>query len=119
MKDYKAVFEAMPGACTLLKADSPQFTIIASTDDLVESIGMTREKLYGFQLFELFPANPEYESFTGEINLRSSLEFVLAQKTSHQLKVQRYDIPNTDGTFTVKYWQAHNKPMLNKSGEVV
>ena len=119
MKDYKAVFEAMPGAFTLLKADSPQFTIIASTDDFVESVGMSREKLYGFPLFKLFPANPEEELFTGEINLRTSLEFVLAQKTSHQLKVQRYDIPNTDGTFTVKYWQAHNKPMLNKSGEVV
>ncbi len=117
--NYKAVFEAMPGICSLLKADSPEFTIMAVTDGLVEATGMLRETLYGNGLFNLFPANPEDDDFTGETNMRTSFDKVIQQKKEHQLKAQRYNIPKGDGTFTVKYWQANNKPVLDEHGEVV
>ncbi|HEX8333672.1 MAG TPA: PAS domain-containing protein [Segetibacter sp.] len=118
VQEYRAVFEAMPGVCTLLKANRPEYTIMVVTDAYVAMVGMSRETLCGSGLFDLFPINPDADDTTGEMNVRTSFEYVIRNKKEHHLKAQRYDLPNPDGTFTEKYWQANNKPVLNDGGEV-
>jgi PAS domain S-box-containing protein len=116
--EYRAVFEAMPVICVLLEVNSPHYTIVIATDAFVEKMGMSRDVLYDSGLFDLFPINPNADDTTGQLNVQSSFEYVIRTKQEHQLKAQRYDIPNGDGAFTEKYWQANNKPVLDANGEV-
>lgn len=53
------------------------------------------------------------------MNLQSSLNFVLEQRSNHSISVQRYDIRRPDGDFEEKYWSVLNTPLLNDIGEVV
>jgi PAS domain-containing protein len=94
VEEYRAVFESMPGVCTLLKANPPEYTIMVVTDAYVDMVGMSRETLYGSGLFDLFPINPDADDTTGQMNVRSSFDYVICNKKEHQLKAQRYDIPN-------------------------
>jgi PAS domain S-box-containing protein len=117
--DFKAAFEAMPGISALLQADSSRFTILAVTDEYVQLTGVKREDLVGKGLFEMFPKSPDDPDFTGERNMRASFQYIISHKLPHQLPVQRYDIPNPDGTFSERYWYASNKPVLDAQGRVL
>ncbi|GAB3166960.1 PAS domain-containing protein [Telluribacter humicola] len=115
--DFRAAFEAMPGISTLLRANSPYFTILAVTDGVVTSTGIQREDLIGKNLFEAFPGDPGDP--TGEQEARASLEYVLAHKQPHELPILRYDIPEGDGSYKERYWKVYRKPVLNSQGEVL
>jgi PAS domain S-box-containing protein len=118
VENYKSVFEASPGICTLLKANSPEFTILAVTDEFLTVSQKTREEIYGKPLFEVFPSNPLSGNFTGENDVSASLRYILTNKKIHQFTSTCYDIPNADGTFTKKYWQVNNKPVFNDAGDI-
>ncbi|WP_247235217.1 PAS domain-containing protein [Telluribacter sp. SYSU D00476] len=107
----------MPGISTLLRPNSPYFTILAVTDGVVTATGIPREELVGRDLFEVFPGNPE--DTTGEQEARASLDYVLTHKKPHQLPLLRYDIPNDEGTYDERYWKVHRKPVLDSQGEVL
>lgn len=117
--DFSAAFEAMPGNSALLATDAPKYTILATTYDFLQLAGKKKTEVIGNGLFETFPANPDDEDFSGVINLDASFQKVITQKQLHQLLVQRYDLPNSDGTFTEYYWMATNKPVLDKDGNVL
>ncbi|HEX8331222.1 MAG TPA: PAS domain S-box protein [Segetibacter sp.] len=112
------LFEARPGLSVALLPDAPKFTVVAVSDDFIKITGFQRETVIGRGHFELFPQSPDDKDFTGERNLRASLEYVIQNKEVNELPLQRYDIPNSDGTFSEKYWKALNVPVLNNAGEV-
>ncbi|GAB3166964.1 PAS domain-containing protein [Telluribacter humicola] len=116
--DFRAAFEVMPGNSALLLANPPTYTILAVTEDFVRTTHMQREDLMGKGFFEPFPESPDDPNSTGEKNIRASLDYVISHKVPHQLAVQRYDIPNSDGTFTEHYWRPEHRPVLNQEGEV-
>ncbi|WP_247235216.1 PAS domain-containing protein [Telluribacter sp. SYSU D00476] len=117
--NFRAAFEVMPGNSCLLMANPPRYTILAVTDDFLRTTGKKREDLIGKGHFEPFPESPADPDFTGEKNIRASLDYVISHKVPHQLAAQRYDLPNDDGTFTERYWRSEHRPVLNQEGEVV
>ncbi|HEX8677597.1 MAG TPA: PAS domain S-box protein, partial [Segetibacter sp.] len=69
--------------------------------------------------FDVFPKSPDDPDFTGEINLKASFDYIIKNKATHEIPLQRYDVPNGDGTFKERYWKINNAPILNDTGEVV
>jgi PAS domain S-box-containing protein len=116
---YTALFNALPGIRYLLQNNAPRFTILAVTDGLLDTVGLTREGLVGKNLFETFPSNPQDEADTGRSNLLTSLLHVITHKEAHQLPTQRYDVMDENGRYAERYWKAENRPVFAPDGEVV
>lgn len=119
IQNFATVFEAMPGNAALLKPDAPQYTILAVTDDFCRATGLVKQQLVGQSCFDAFPANPLQEDFTGDANMRTSLDKAMRTKRPDHLPLQRYDVPNADGMFTEKYWEVTNKPVLDEAEQVI
>jgi PAS domain S-box-containing protein len=115
---YINLFNALPGNSILLRTDSPHYTIIASTPGYSKLTGIRKEALIDHRLFDVFSSNPHDPNDTGAENLRASLEYVLAQKATHELPVQRYDSEMEDGSFTERYWRTTNSPVLSDEGNL-
>ncbi|MGZ3862125.1 MAG: ATP-binding protein [Bacteroidia bacterium] len=114
--EYKTLFESVPGLYLVLL---PNLTIYAVSDAYAEATMTKREEIIGKHLFEVFPDNPEDDTADGVSNLRASLNFVLKNKITHTMAVQKYDIRRHDGTFEERYWSPLNKPVLNEKNEVI
>lgn len=113
------LFESRPGVAAAILPDEPRFTVVAVTHDFLKSVGMRREDIVGKGHFEPFPESPEDKEFTGENNIKAAFEYVVRHKKPYELPVQRYDIPNGDGTFTERYWKPQGSPVLNEAGELL
>jgi PAS domain S-box-containing protein len=117
--DFKALFEATPGAYLIL---APDFTIIAVNDAYCRATMTVREEILGRNLFEVFPDNPDDAQATGESNLRSSLNRVLELRRPDVMAIQKYDIrrpASEGGGFEERHWSPLNAPLLDGQGRVV
>ncbi|RYY89247.1 MAG: PAS domain S-box protein [Chitinophagaceae bacterium] len=114
---YNSLFEAISGSSVLLKNDAPHFTIIAATPAYAEQSGYSREYLVGKGLFEAFPAHPD-PSNNGENRALASLLAVIDTHEPQYLPLERYDLRDANGSFSEKYWESSNKPVLGPDGEV-
>ena len=117
-KDY-SLFEATPGKRVVFLTDSPVFTIISVSQDMLHLLKRSRAEIVGLSVFEAFPANPLDKEFSGHKNLRESLDYVIREKKSHQMQKQRYDVEIESNVFQEIYWQNTSTPVLNEEGEVV
>ena len=115
--DFRALFEAAPGAFLVLAPDE-QFTIVAVTDRYLTATSTTRAEIVGRPLFEVFPNPPDDPTATGIENLRASLERVLATKRQDEMVVQRYPIRLAGGRWEERYWRPLNRPVLARNGAV-
>ena len=113
--DYRVLFESTPGLYLVLL---PDLTIAAVNDAYLLATMTKREEIIGKGLFEVFPDNPDDITADGVSNLRASLNYVLNNKKTHTMAVQKYDIKNLDGNFEERYWSPINKPVLNEKNEV-
>ncbi len=118
IQDFRA-FEAAPGISVILLPDTPLYTHVAVSNDFIKISGMNRKDVIGKGHFELFPKSPDDPNFTGEQNLKASFAYILEHKQEHEIPVQRYDIPNGDGSFSQRYWKINNAPILSEAGEVL
>ena len=117
--NLQTILNTIPGNHVILLPDAPRFTIIGATDSFLQTSYKTRDTIIGRSLFEVFPDNTTNDEATGVLNVRSSLEYVIARKETHQMADQRYDIVNPEtGSFEFKVWAASNKPVLNSEGAV-
>jgi hypothetical protein len=116
--DFRA-FEATPGISALILPDAPAYTFVAVSNDFIKESGMHRKDIVGKSHFTVFPENPDDPHFTGEQNLKASFEYILKHRQPHGIPLQRYDIPNGDGTFREKYWKIANAPVLGDEGDVL
>ncbi|WP_165958157.1 PAS domain-containing protein [Segetibacter sp. 3557_3] len=115
---YIRLFDAFPGNHLLIEANPPHYTLLAVTPQRLIEVGLAREAIIGKPLFEVHPGNSNDPSDNGPRSLRNSLALVLHNKQAHHLPVQRYDLPNDQGSFSEMYWRASNRPVLNQEGEV-
>jgi signal transduction histidine kinase len=117
-RDFRRFFEALPGAVLAARADSPRFTIAAASDAYLD---LTRAERYGpsgiigCPLFEVFPPSPKRNP-GGARNIRSSLERVIATRTSDTLPAQRYDLRGIDGAWEERHWSLVTAPVLDEYG---
>jgi PAS domain S-box-containing protein len=119
---FDAVFDALPGNSILVATDAPLYTIIAVTEGMVHQSGLAKEVLLHKPFFEPFPANPldtGDPNAVGQNLVYESFDYVIKNKAVHHLDTLRYDLQNTDGSFTEHYWSVHNKPVLDKDGNVL
>ena len=123
MPDFRALFEAAPGLCLVLRADdTPRFTIVAASDAYLQATLTSREGpsgIIGRGLFEVFPDPPDDPHATGERNLRASLERAKSTGAPDAMPVQRYAICRPDGTWEERFWLPLNTPVVDQgSGRV-
>ncbi len=116
--DFQLLFEESPDVLLVLAPDAPRFTVVAATRARLISTHSTAAETIGRGLFELFPDNPDDPSANATVNLRASLERVLASRAPDTMAVQKYDIPLPDGGFEAKYWSPRNIPILSPAGTV-
>lgn len=113
--DFRALFESAPGLYLVL---TPELRIVGVSDAYAEATMTKREQILGRGLFEVFPDNPQDPAADGVSNLRSSLAFVLKNRKTHTMAVQKYDIRRPDGTFEVRYWSPVNKPVFDAHDKI-
>src|ERR1700758_841356 len=77
---FRLLFESAPGLYLVLL---PDFTIYAVSDEYAEATMTNRAAIVGKHLFEVFPDTPDDTTADGVLNLRSSLNHVLKDKTAH------------------------------------
>ncbi len=112
---FQQLFEAAPGLYLVLQ---PDLTIVAASDAYLNATMTRREAIIGFNLFEVFPDNPDDPKATGVSNLRASLDYVLQHRSTHTMALQKYDIRRPDGTFEERFWSPVNKPVFGPGGDI-
>ncbi|MBC8089645.1 MAG: PAS domain-containing protein [Phycisphaerae bacterium] len=115
--DFAELFNAAPGNYLVLDS---AFRIQAVTDAYLTATKTERRTIVGKWLFDVFPDNPHDPMADGVVNLRDSLERVLASRQPDRMPIQKYDIPLPDGSggFEVRYWRPLNTPVLRGDGSV-
>ncbi|WSU66909.1 SpoIIE family protein phosphatase [Streptomyces sp. NBC_01102] len=116
--DYETVFQAMPGAVTLLTTG---LVYVDANEAFLQMSGRTRDQLIGRYLFDVFPDNPNDPAATGMRNLQASLLRVAATGERDAMALQRYDVerPGRPGEWEERYWSPVNAPILGPDGQVV
>lgn len=115
--DFRALFETAPDLYLVLKP-TPDFRIIAASEEYVRKTMTHRDKILGRPLFEVFPDNPDDPKADGMRKLRASLEQVLRTRRAHSMPIQKYDIRRHDGSFEERYWNPLNLPVLGLNGKI-
>jgi two-component system, sensor histidine kinase len=110
-------FDAVPDLYLILSTD---LSILGASKPYLEATQLRLEAIRGRYLFEVMPDNPALSEPDGTRNLRLSLEWVLQNKTPHQMALQRYDVqlPPESGKFQERYWLPINTPVLDKNGSI-
>ncbi|MFO0884362.1 MAG: PAS domain-containing protein [Pirellulales bacterium] len=117
-EEFKIFFEKSPALCMAI---SPEFIILAASDEMLRATMTKREEIVGRPLFDVFPENPDRPDDDGVRNLRKSLARVLQSRKIDIMPVQKYDIrkPESEGgEFEVRYWSPVNAPILDAEGNI-
>ena len=119
-QSWKAIFEAMPFACVVLKPEQAErFTVIDANPAYLELTGTRIEDLLHKDTREAFPPNPHAEEYYGHEVISEIFCKLFRTGEKQVIEEFRYDIPirGTD-KFEVKYFTSENIPVKNEHGEV-
>lgn len=106
------IFQHLPNPGLILLPDAPKFTIVAVNTAYLETAQTAEKDIIGKGIFEAFPENPEDRVSKGVENALNSLNFVIDNKVSHKMPLQKYDIPiRGTSKFKVKYFNVQNIPI--------
>jgi PAS domain S-box-containing protein len=117
--DYRKLIESAPDLYLIL---SPDFTIVAASDNYLRATMTRRQDVLGRPVFDIFPDNPHDTTADGVHNVRASLERVLRNRVADAMPVQKYDIQrpvSAGGGFEERFWSPVNTPVLDDAGEVI
>jgi two-component system, OmpR family, sensor histidine kinase VicK len=118
---FQWIFKQLHGSQMILKANPPDFTILAVSDKLLELGMKKREEIIGRGWFEVFVGNrQDPQARKQEQGLKESLDRMFKEKKEDAIPVQQFDVidPAT-GEKIIKYWAPINKPIFDKQGEIV
>jgi two-component system sensor histidine kinase EvgS len=116
--DFRMLFESVPGLYLVLDCD---FTIVAVSDDYARATMTRREDIIGYDIFDIFPDNPNDPTANGVRNLHASLMSVRHTRKPHAMAIQKYDIRKPDaegGGFEERYWSPLNSPVFDAGGKL-
>jgi PAS domain S-box-containing protein len=116
--DFRALFEASPGAFLVLLPDAPTFTIVAASDAYLAATLVSRAAAVGRGMFEVFPDPAPHQNRPAGADLRTSFETVLRTGAEHRMGEHRYDLRRPDGVRAVRWWSALNTPVHDADGQV-
>ena len=117
--DFRTVFEKSPVLLSVLDAD---LTVVASSNAYLEATMRKPSDLYGFNVFDAFPDDPDDSDSTATADLRRSIENAIRTRRPDWMAVQRYPIarpPEEGGGFEVRYWSPVNAPIYDDDGKLL
>ncbi|MET0267071.1 MAG: PAS domain-containing protein [Duganella sp.] len=114
--DFGALFDVLPSPSMAL---TPDLTVVAANAALLRATGVRREQVLGYNLFQVFPENPEQQDADGRANIAASVARVLARKERDVMAVQRYDVLAEDGSgYVERHWKLVHLPVFGEDGGV-
>lgn len=116
--DYRSLFQNLPERYVILEPKSPEFIMLAASDQYLKVTGKRQDQVIGKSMFEVFPDTSEKALKTGKGELQLSFEAVIKHKKPDSTGIIRYDIMNERGEMEVRYWQATHYPLL-ENGKLV
>jgi PAS domain S-box-containing protein len=119
LEDYKEIFNWGPGLRLIIKANSPDFTILDVNDAYLQATNTNREQLVGNSFFTAFSIHSTDEIVTNTERIKASVLEAIQTRKPHTLTNYRFDIPAPDANgFQERYWTATNTPIMGKDGQV-
>lgn len=112
--DFRVVFRGTPGLYLLLDRD---FRIVEATETWLRHLDTTRDAVLGRDLFAVLAEGADDCRAPGPIELKVSLERVLAFARADAMPVCRFDIGARDGTRSERHWTILNAPILDADGK--
>ena len=113
---YRGVYAGAPTPFLLMTSE---FEIIDANDAYLAATMRQRDSVAGRGMFEAFPDNPDAPEAGGVRNLRQSLDRALSAGSPDVMPLQRYDVTDPDGKWTLRYWSPVNWPVLDDNGSVL
>jgi len=117
--DFQALFRHLPG---IFVVTAPDFTIAAASDDMRRKTLTWREEILGRNIFDVFPDNPAEAYPHSAKKFEALLRDVIANGTTHSMRVLRYDIQDRlggDGAWIEKYWSVISRPVIDRTSREV
>lgn len=99
-----------------------ELNIWAANPPYLQATGRHLDELMGRHMFDAFPDNPDDPDADGVASLSASLERVLRSGRSHNMIVQRYDVPTgpeASRRFLKRVWTPTNTPVRDERSRVV
>ena len=113
---YSSVYAGAPTPFLLM---TPEFEIIDANDAYLAVTMRQRDSLAGRNMFEAFPDNPNVPEASAVANLSRSLERARSAASRDIMPIQRYDVTDPIGCWTLRYWRPVNWPVLDSKGRVL
>lgn len=114
--DFQTFFRASSQS-VVFKANAPDFTILAVSDQFVDLVLKPRKALLGQKFFDVFPAKAK-NNYSRVLAFKALEEMLLIKKRV-DLPIYIYDVYSSE---TVKmeplYWSNSNQPVLDADGDV-
>lgn len=113
---YRELCKAIPYPCLRLNHD---LAIVDANQRYLLATFKDADQIFGLDMFEAFPDNPNEPDVGGVKNLSASLHQVLRTGHPHRMTApQRYDVRMRSGPWRERYWRPINVPVLDGNGEV-
>lgn len=116
---YRALFEQSNIPLSILKADAPRFTIVATNQQYNRSVNKTPEQLIGNGAFEVFDTTNGENARDEFVLLMKSLIQCIESREEVKLPVLHFKMPAADDQPEISsYWQIEISPIRNDHGIV-
>jgi PAS domain S-box-containing protein len=113
--ELNILFQSLPGLYLVLTTD---LTIVSASDAYLAATMTTREGIFGRNLFDVFPDNPDDPGTSAVSNMRASINRVLQTGAPNTMAISRHDIRRPDGVFEERYWSPINAPMFGAGRQI-
>lgn len=116
--DFNVIFNTLPGNHLVVQPNPPRYTILAASDDFLNSTGRSRNEVLGKPLFEVYPENSAASSVTGLSHVAAALQQVIDTKEPNQLPGVRLQVRTARDGQEVRQFTVLNKPVPDRSGKI-
>jgi PAS domain-containing protein len=117
ISQFREDFAESPQAYMLLDP-GPGLHIIEANAAYAAATMIDPAAVVGQQLFNVFPDNPDDPLADGMSQLLRSLQIAAETGLRHRMKVQRYDMRDSEGVFVERYWRPRNIPLVDEHGQL-
>lgn len=103
----------------LLLDPRPGLHIVDVNEAYARATMVSRAKVVGERLFDVFPDNPDDPHADGVSNLYNSLRIAAETGRPHEMSVQKYDVRSPAGLFVRRFWKQVNTPIFDDIGNLL
>lgn len=113
---FKALFHQSASPVSVVKANSPEFTVVAVNNIYKSTTKIPVEEIIGRPAFEVYKSWDE-ASAEQFLRLRNGMEEAVAKHTAIELPILVFDSPGSDGKPSERsWWQVTIAPIADSNG---